>query len=170
MAEALAPILPNRIDALAHQVLNEACLRRFLLATAESCTGGLLASLLTDVPGCSHAFDRGFVIYTDESKTELLGVSARILTADGAVSRACAVAMAEGALQQSRAELAVSVTGWAEGGPEPNQIAGLVYFACARQRRATLHRRREFGEIGRAAVRLGCLETALELFVEQLTG
>src|SRR3954468_23950709 len=117
MAEALEPALPPDIDRLAQDVLSEACERELMLATAESCTGGLLASLLTDIPGKSHAFERGFVTYTNEAKHEMLGVPSQVLEIDGPVSEICARAMAEGALAHSRAQLAVSITGYAEGAP-----------------------------------------------------
>src|SRR5438094_6824500 len=120
MAEALEPAIPTSLDELAKFVLREACGRRLRLATAESCTGGLLASLLTDVPGCSHAFERGFVTYTDEAKHELLDVPLEMLRNEGAVSQAVAKAMAEGAIAASRADVAVSVTGWTEDGPGPD--------------------------------------------------
>ena len=87
MAEALDPALPPALDTLAKQVLNEACDRGLMLVTAESCTGGLLASLLTDIPGSSHAFDRGFVTYTAEAKHELLGVPLEVLAERSAVSK-----------------------------------------------------------------------------------
>src|SRR4051812_11735806 len=98
MAEALDPAVPPVVDDLTKLVLADACDRGLTLATAESCTGGLLASLLTDIPGQSHAFERGFVVYTKDAKHEMLGVSREILEKDGAVSEACARAMAEGAL------------------------------------------------------------------------
>src|SRR5512135_741068 len=115
MAEALDPAIPGSVDELAKLVLREASERGLRLATAESCTGGLLASLLTDIPGRSHAFERGFVTYTDEAKHEMLGVPRQVLEADGAVSEACARAMAEGVLACSKAQVAVSITGFAEG-------------------------------------------------------
>lgn len=167
MAEALDPAVPGDIDALAHQVLREACDRGLRLATAESCTGGLLASLLTDIPGCSHAFERGFVVYTEEAKHELLDVSREILETDGAVSERVARAMADGALAHSRADIAVAITGYAEG-PEPHQTPGLVHFAVARRSRPTRHIERRFGDVGRAAVRLACLRAALELMRDQM--
>lgn len=166
--EALAPALPDRIDRLARAVLAAACDHNLTLATAESCTGGLLASLLTDIPGCSHAFERGFVVYTDEAKRELLGVSDRLLEQEGAVSEAVARAMAEGALARSRAAVAVSVTGYAESPEGCEGEPGLEHLACARHGAATLHRRERFGEIGRAGVRLACLETALRLIQRQI--
>src|SRR3954465_1326541 len=107
MAEALDPAMPPEVDALAQRVLREACARDLLLATAESCTGGLLASLLTDIPGKSHAFERGFVTYSNAAKTELLGVGETLLADHGAVSEAAARAMAEGAIAHSQADLAV---------------------------------------------------------------
>ena len=166
MAEALDPAVPPDVEALAQRVLQDACDRELMLATAESCTGGLLASLLTDIPGKSHAFERGLVTYTDEAKHELLGVPAAILRTDGAVSEACARAMAEGAIQHSRADLAVSITGFTEGGP--GQPAGLVHFACARRGGPTCHRVERFGDVGRADVRLGALRVGLTLFRDAL--
>jgi nicotinamide-nucleotide amidase len=168
MAEALDPAIPAAVDELAKFVLREAGDRGLTLATAESCTGGLLASLLTDIPGQSHAFERGFVTYTNEAKHEMLGVPLAVLEADGAVSEPAARAMADGALAHSRAEIAVSITGFAEGGP--GQPAGLVHFACARRNRPTRHLEQRFGDIGRAALRLKALETALALLRDQLAG
>lgn len=167
MAEALEPAIPKDIDDLAERVLREACDRELTLATAESCTGGLLASLLTDLPGLSHAFERGFVTYTHEAKHEALGVPQAVLDDDGAVSEACARAMAEGALAHSRAHVALSITGFTEGGP--GQPAGLVHFACARRAGPTTHRRECFGDIGRAEVRIAALRVALTMLAEQLS-
>ncbi|MBW8815624.1 MAG: CinA family protein [Caulobacterales bacterium] len=166
MAEALDPAVPDDVEHLAQAVLQAACDRELMLATAESCTGGLLASLLTDIPGKSHAFERGLVTYTNEAKAELLGVPATILEHDGAVSEACARAMAEGAIRNSHAHLAVSITGYAEGGP--GQPAGLVHFACARRGGPTVHRCEGFGAVGRAQVRLKALRVALHMLREAL--
>jgi nicotinamide-nucleotide amidase len=168
LAEALDPILPDRIDLLAHRVLDEAHMRGLRLATAESCTGGLLASLLTDIPGASHVFDRGFVVYTDEAKAQMLGVDRALLQAHGAVSQPAAIAMAQGAVDRSQAQIAVAITGWAEGGP--GQPAGLVHFAAARRSHPTVHRVECFGDIGRARLRVACLEAALILMLEQMGG
>ena len=170
MAEALDPILPGRIEALAKQVLTEADLRGFSLATAESCTGGLLASLLTDIPGRSHAFDRAFVVYTNKAKAELLGVPNDLLERFSAVSEPVARAMAEGALNHSEAEIALAVTGWAEGGPDPSKPAGLVWFASARRRREARTREARFGDIGRARLRIACLEVGLAMMLERMGG
>jgi len=166
MTETLSPVLPDDIERLAQSVLDRACDRDHMLATAESCTGGLLASLLTDIPGKSHAFERGFVTYADEAKHEVLGVSREILATDGAVSEACARAMAEGALAHSRADVAVSITGFTDDAP--GQPGGLVHFACARRGGATRHRLERFGDLGRAEVRLCALRTGLGLFRDAL--
>jgi nicotinamide-nucleotide amidase len=163
MAEALDPILPPDIDELTQAVLEAACARGLTLATAESCTGGLLASLLTDVPGCSHAFDRGFVVYTDEAKIELLDVSPSFLPDGGAVSQPTAIAMAEGAIRRSNADVAVSITGWAEEVGDPKRPGGLVHFACARRGGYTHHRQAQFGDIGRGPLRIECLRVALRM-------
>lgn len=169
MAEALDAAVPASLDLLTQQVLREASDRGLMLVTAESCTGGLLASLLTDIPGCSHAFERGFVVYTDDAKHELLDVPREVLDTDGAVSARAARAMAEGALAQSKGHIALSITGFAETGPGPDDEAGLVHFASARKGQPTVHLERHFGDVGRAQVRLGCLRTALEMMLDRLT-
>ncbi|WP_430419411.1 CinA family protein [Phenylobacterium sp.] len=167
MAEALAPPLPDDIDRLCDAVLTLACDNDVRLAAAESCTGGLLASLLTDIPGKSHAFERGFVTYTDEAKVELLGIPRDLIRHAGVVSEACARAMAEGALTHSHADMAVSITGFTEGAP--GRPAGLVHFACARRGGDdTRHRVERFGDVGRADVRLNALRVALTLLRDGL--
>jgi nicotinamide-nucleotide amidase len=162
--ETLSPVLPNRLEEATHRLLAKACERELVLATAESCTGGMLASLLTDVQGVAHAFDRGFVTYSEQAKTELLGVPAALIAEKDAVSKEVAVAMAEGALARSRAQIALAITGFADAGREP----GLVHFACARQGRITAHREAHFGPIGRGAVRVAALEVAVEMMTEML--
>lgn len=162
--ETLSPLLPDDTEEAARRLLAKACERELKLATAESCTGGMIASLLTDVRGVAHAFDRGFVTYTEEAKTEMLGVPAALIAERSAVSREVAIAMAEGALARSRANIALSVTGYADAGPEP----GLVHFACARAGRVTLHREEHFGPGGRGATRVKCLRTAIEMMTEML--
>ena len=162
--ETLSPVLPDRLEEATRRLLAKACERDLVLAVAESCTGGLLASLLTDVEGVSHAFDRGFVTYSDASKAELLGVPERLIEEKGAVSREVAIAMAEGALDRSRANIACGVTGFADKGEEP----GLVHLACARDGRITAHREEHFGPIGRGATRIAAMETAVEMMTEML--
>lgn len=169
MAEALSPMLPGRIEDLAQQVLREACERGLMLATAESCTGGLLASLLTDVPGCSHAFERGFVTYSNDAKTELLGVPADLIERETPVAEAVARAMAEGAVVRSGADIAVSITGWTEDGPERGQQGGLVWFACASENRPTVARRADIRPVGRGPVRVACLQIGLEMLLAAMT-
>jgi len=168
MAEALDPAIPGKVDALAKQVLALACDKELKLATAESCTGGLLASLLTDIPGQSHAFDRGFVTYTNPAKHQMLGVPAELLNSPGPVSEAVARLMAEGALAHSSAHVSASITGFAGKGATPDEPAGLVHFAAARCGRPTVHRVEQFGDVGRARVRIECLRVALEMMRSQL--
>lgn len=169
MAEALDPAIPDDIERLARDVLEAACGRGLKLATAESCTGGLLASLLTDIPGVSHAFEAGFVTYGEAAKMRMLGVPASVLAGPGAVSRPAAVAMAEGALAGSEADIAVAITGYAEDSPDGGP-AGLVHFACARRGGPTQHREECFGAVGRAEVRISAMRVALRLMNDALAG
>ena len=162
--ETLSPVLPDETEEATRRLLAKACERGLSLATAESCTGGMLASLLTDVQGVAHAFDRGFVTYTSESKHEMLGVPLELIEEKGPVSREVAVAMAEGALGRSRANIALSITGFADKGEEP----GLVHFACARNGRKTAHREEHFGPGGRGATRIRCMAVAVEMMTEML--
>ncbi len=162
--ETLSPVLPNETEEATRRLLAKACERGLMFATAESCTGGMLASLLTDVQGVAHAFERGFVTYTNEAKTEMLGIKMELIEEKGAVSREVAVAMAEAALARSRANIAVSITGFADKGDEP----GLVHFACARAGRATAHREAHFGPGGRGATRVKCMKVAVEMLTEML--
>jgi nicotinamide-nucleotide amidase len=167
MAEALDPAIPDEVDALACAVLQTACGRKLSLATAESCTGGLLASLLTDIPGLSHAFERGFVVYASEAKAEMLGVHPSLLKDPGPVSEVVARAMAEGAIAHSHADLALSITGFA-GRSAPGDPVGLVHFACAARDGQTFHEIHQFGDIGRGAIRLECLRVGLEVLQKAL--
>lgn len=163
-AQTLDPAVDNEIQDAAHRLLEKACERSIMLATAESCTGGMVASLLTDVPGISHAFDRGFVTYTEEAKNEMLGVPLELIADKGVVSREVAIAMAEGGLEHCRANILLAVTGYADSGEEP----GLVHFACARAGRKTLHREEHFGPIGRGPVRVQSMRVAVEMMTEML--
>ncbi len=165
MIETLSPVLPERVEQLTEMLLEKADAADLVLATAESCTGGLLASLLTDVDGRGHVFDRGFVVYSEHAKCQLLGLAPERIARCGAVSRDVAIAMADGALEASAANLVVGITGFAGlGGPEDEP--GLVHFACAREGREASHREEHFGNIGRGGVRVACLETALEMVIE----
>ncbi len=162
--ETLSPVLPDSVEEATRRLLAKACERELTLATAESCTGGMLASLLTDVQGVAHSFDRGFVTYSEEAKVEMLGVPAALIAEKGAVSKEVALAMAEGALLRSNANIALAVTGFADKGEEP----GLVHFACARAGRKTAHREAHFGAIGRGATRVECMRVAVEMMTEML--
>ena len=162
MSETLSAAIPDDIDALARTVLEGACDRKATLVTAESCTGGLLASLLTDVEGCSHAFERGFVTYSDEAKSELLGVPAALIKKKGAVSREVAEAMASGALRASQGAVAIAITGFAGPAAEDDET-GLVHLACATRDGTLDTRELHLGEIGRGPVRVASLRAALEM-------
>ncbi len=149
--------------------LDQARERGLKIATAESCTGGLVAAALTAVPGASSVFERGFVTYANEAKMELLGVAAETLKAHGAVSEQTAREMAEGALRRSRADLAVSITGIAgPSGGSPEKPVGLVHFACAARDGDTIALMKHFGDIGRANVRWRAMLTALDLLRLQM--
>jgi nicotinamide-nucleotide amidase len=162
MTETLAADLPPQLSRTVERLLRRVCDAGLSLATAESCTGGLLASLLTDVDGCSHAFERAFIAYTDRAKREMLGVDAALLERHGAVSEPVARAMAEGALARSGADIAIAITGFA--GPTGGKgEEGLVHFACARRGRPTAHREARYGPLGRGGVRLECLRTATDM-------
>jgi nicotinamide-nucleotide amidase len=141
------------------------------VATAESCTGGLIAALLTEIPGSSNVVERGFVVYSNAAKEELLAVPASTLAGYGAVSQETARAMAEGAIEASRAEVALSVTGIAgpDGGTAAKPV-GLVHFACARRGGPTVAREERFGDIGRDAVRLASVRVGLDLLEAALGG
>jgi nicotinamide-nucleotide amidase len=148
----------------AERVLELCRARGLHVATAESCTGGLVAAALTEIPGSSDVVDRGFVTYSDDAKRAMLGVPAATLKRHGAVSAQTAKAMAAGALKNSRADLAVSITGIAgPGGGSRQKPVGLVYFAAASRDGRRVTRKRLFGEIGRRRVRLRSVIEALAL-------
>jgi nicotinamide-nucleotide amidase len=141
--------------------------QNLMAATAESCTGGLVAGAITDIPGASYVFDRGFVVYSNAAKHELLGVASEIIEMHGAVSAEVARAMAHGALVHSFADVAVAVTGIAgpDGGTAEKPV-GLVHFACARRHFGVKHVERRFGAIGRTAIRDASVLQALEMLIE----
>jgi nicotinamide-nucleotide amidase len=138
------------------------------LATAESCTGGLVAAVLTSIAGCSSVLERGFIAYSNDAKTELLGVPADLIAAHGAVSEQVARAMAEGALSHSHADIAVSTTGIAgPTGGSATKPVGLVHFACARRDNPTLHVRMEYGDPGREEIMRASVLQAFALIRRQ---
>jgi nicotinamide-nucleotide amidase len=150
--------------AAAKQVLELCRARGLRVATAESCTGGLVAAALTEIAGSSDVVDRGFVTYSNEAKTELLGVPQSILKRYGAVSAQTAKVMAAGALKNSHADIAVSITGIAgPGGGTKQKPVGLVHFAAARRGGRRIARKRLYGDIGRGRVRQRSVVDALEM-------
>ena len=151
----------------ARAVLDAARARKLRIATAESCTGGLVSAALTTIPGSSDVFDRGFVTYSYPSKTALLGVPAALLAGDGAVSEPVARAMAEGALDRSDADLTVAITGVAGPGGSEAKPEGMVWFATAGLG-DTVSRLEQFGPLGRDTVRDRSVETALDLLAQAL--
>jgi len=162
-------MFPSDLLQEATRLLEVCRARRLRLVTAESCTGGLIAALLTEIPGSSDVVERGYVTYSNAAKQECLGVPEAMLRQYGAVSETVARAMAEGALKHSHADLAVSVTGVAgPGGGSDAKPVGLVHLAVARKGAATLQRECRFGDIGRDLVRVKSVEVALELLRETL--
>jgi nicotinamide-nucleotide amidase len=163
-------MFPKDIDEMARRVLTLARAAGLTLATVESCTGGLVAGALTAVPGSSDVVDRGFVTYSNAAKTALVGVPEDLLIAHGAVSEPVARAMAEGGVARGGVDIAVSITGVAgPGGGGADKPVGLVHFAVARRGRDTVHREMRFGDIGREAVRLDSVRTALGMVAQRLS-
>lgn len=149
---------------LARLILDEARTRRVKIATAESCTGGLIAGLLTEIPGSSDVVERGFIVYSNRAKEELLGVPGDLIADHGAVSEPVARLMAEGALNESRANLSIAVTGVAGpvGGTALKPV-GLVHIAVARENRPIFHQAMRFGDLGRSEVRRLTIIEALDM-------
>jgi nicotinamide-nucleotide amidase len=142
--------------------------RGWHIATAESCTGGLIAGLLTEIPGSSDVVDRGFVTYSNAAKVQLLGVPQATIAAHGAVSRETALAMAQGARNRAGVEVSIAVTGVAgPGGGSAGKPVGLVYIAVATPQE-TRHRECRFGDIGRSGVRIATVASALALIEEAI--
>ncbi|MEM6489788.1 MAG: CinA family protein [Pseudomonadota bacterium] len=153
----------DRLAELAEALLHQCAKKHLRVATAESCTGGLIAACLTDIPGASSVLDRGFITYANEAKTEMLGVPAALIAQHGAVSEPVARAMVKGALARARTDLAVAVTGIAgPGGGSLHKPEGLVHFAWGSSFGDMEHDRVEFGAIGRGAVRAATVEHALD--------
>ncbi|HEY1836962.1 MAG TPA: CinA family protein [Rhizomicrobium sp.] len=149
---------------LAEVVLAEAREQKLRIATAESCTGGLIAGLLTEIPGSSDVVDRGFVVYSNRAKQDMLGIPGDLIADMGAVSEPVARMMAEGAVENSHAHVAVAVTGVAgPGGGTPLKPIGLVHIAVCRERRSIVHEAHRFGDIGRSEIRMKTVQAALEL-------
>lgn len=155
---------PEGLRDRARRIVEAATGARLMVATAESCTGGLVSGHLTAIPGSSAAFDRAFVTYSNEAKTEMLGVDAGLIRRQGAVSAEVAAAMVMGALAHSRADVAVAITGIAgPGGGSADKPVGLVHFAAQRRAGTPILVERHFGDIGRDAVRSAAVAEALAL-------
>ena len=162
-------MFPAPLLVLAELVLSEAREKKLRIATAESCTGGLIGGVLTEIPGSSDVFERGFIVYSNRAKSDLLGVPGDLIADMGAVSEAVARAMAEGAVENSHAHMAVAVTGVAgPGGGTKLKPVGLVHIAAAREGRSILHEAHHFGDIGRSEVRMKTVQAALELLRRML--
>ncbi len=152
------------VRAAAVGVLDACRARGLKIATAESCTGGLVAGALTDIAGSSEVVDRGYVTYSNEAKQQMLGVPAATIKQHGAVSRETAEAMARGALGNADADLVVSITGIAgPGGGSPDKPVGLVHFAAASRNGALVHAEMRYGDIGRTDVRRKSVLQALAM-------
>jgi nicotinamide-nucleotide amidase len=161
-------MFPDDIQALARAVVEAAAARGLTVATAESCTGGLVAAALTAVAGSSAVVDRGFVTYSNAAKHDLLDVDGALIETHGAVSEPVARAMAQGALSRSAAQVAVSVTGIAgPGGGSADKPVGLVHFGAAGPA-GLIHIEHRFGDLGREAVRLESVRTALRLLLDRI--
>ena len=163
-------MFPPDIEASAAAVIRAALKANVMIATAESCTGGLVSGALTAVAGSSAVLDRGFVTYSNEAKSDLLGVTQDLLARFGAVSEPVARSMAAGAVERSRALVSVSITGIAgPGGGSADKPVGLVHFAAIGPSGAVVHLERRFGDIGRDAVRLESVRVALALLTAAVT-
>lgn len=162
-------LFPSDLTHAARSLLSAARVAQVRIVTAESCTGGLVAALLTEITGSSDVVDRGYVTYSNEAKAQAIGVAPRLIEAHGAVSEQVARAMAEGALARSLAQVAVAITGVAgPGGGSAEKPVGLVWFATSRVGGATETRQARFGDLGRSEVRLEAVRTALELLSARL--
>jgi nicotinamide-nucleotide amidase len=157
--------------ARARSLLDLCRMRKLTIATAESCTGGLVAAALTEIPGSSDVIDRGFVTYSNDAKRAMLGVKASTLESFGAVSKETATAMAIGALENADVDLAVSITGIAgPGGATPGKPVGLVHLAVAARDGRIAHRECRFGAVGRSNVRQRSVLEALQMLMEMARG
>jgi nicotinamide-nucleotide amidase len=157
--------------ALSRSLLDLCRMRKLTIATAESCTGGLVAAALTEIPGSSDVVDRGFITYSNAAKHAMLGVATATLETFGAVSKETAVAMAFGALENADVDLAVAVTGIAgPGGATPGKPVGLVHLAVAARDGRITHHECRFGAVGRANVREQSVIEALKMLLEMARG
>lgn len=163
---ALPSPFPPALTQAARDLLDLARRKKVMIAAAESCTGGLIAALLTEIPGSSDVFERGFVTYSNDAKSSAIGVPEELIQAHGAVSAQVARAMAEGTLLNSAADVALSVTGVAgPGGGSERKPVGLVWFGVAIAGESWTVERR-FGDLGRVGIRMAAVETAMRLLAD----
>ncbi|MEP0520670.1 MAG: nicotinamide-nucleotide amidohydrolase family protein [Hyphomicrobiales bacterium] len=157
-------MLDERLLGRATQTLNRCLEAKRMVATVESCTGGLIAASLTEISGSSAVVEAGFVTYSNEAKTQLVGVPSELIVSHGAVSKPVAIAMAEGALTRCRADIAVSVTGIAgPGGGSAEKPVGTVHMACVLTGAQTQHALKQYGDLSRAEIRVRTVLDALLL-------
>ena len=157
------------IETLARLVIDDAREKNLRLVTAESCTGGLVSGAICSIAGASDVFERGFVVYTNRAKQEMLGVSGDLIADLGAVSEPIVRMMAEGALENSHAHVAVAITGVAgPGGGTPLKPVGTVHFATARANQSVQHRMEVWDEDDRETIQLKAVQTALEMLRDRL--
>lgn len=167
MTDIVDAILPPASRDLAKATLHRVSEANLRIATAESCTAGLLAALMTNIEGCGHVFDRGFVTYELTAKCDMLGLPEEIVEANAAVNKEVALAMAEAALDKSAADIAIGVTGFA-GKCDDDQEEGLVFIGLAAKGRETIYRENHYGATGRDKVRQAALHTAFEMIGEAM--
>ncbi|MCF8468082.1 MAG: CinA family protein [Sneathiella sp.] len=162
-------IFSTEIETLATEVLEKCRGRKWQLATAESCTGGLIAGALTEIAGSSDVFDRGFITYSNVAKNRSIGVATESLRSFGAVSEEVAKEMALGALNTASVDITVAVTGIAGPGGTASKPAGRVHLAVATKDGIVEHRKMDYGDLGRSKVRQATVKTALEMLLAALS-
>lgn len=157
-------LFPDHLIMGARLIIGDCEDKRLKIVTAESCTGGLVAGCLTEIPGSSKVVERGFVVYSNRAKEDILDIPGDLIADAGAVSEAVVRMMAESALKESRANIAIAITGVAgpDGGTRLKPV-GTVHFAAARENRAIMHEMHQFGDIGRTEVRIRSIEVAFEM-------
>ncbi|MCF6326687.1 MAG: CinA family protein [Devosiaceae bacterium] len=161
-------MFPDPIMELSAKTVQSLKAKNMNICTAESCTGGLIVSALTSVPGSSTVVYGGFITYANEAKIAMVDVPSKLISQHGAVSQDVAIAMAQGALKQSKSDISIAVTGIAgPGGGTAEKPVGLVHFSCATKER-THHQEMKFGDLGREAIRMATVKKALEMVLKTI--
>ena len=162
-------MFPLEIETLARLLVDECAERRLRIVTAESCTGGLVSAAITSISGSSAVFERGLITYSNRAKQDLLGVPGDLIADYGAVSEPIVRMMAEGALENSNAHVAIAITGVAgPGGGTELKPVGLVHFATARANQSVMHRVERFGDLDRTEIQMAAVHVALELLRDRM--